>query len=220
MIRITIVPKNKKPLNCFIDQETHTLKTNINILNKKFSILKICQPCITNIENKHCEFINSLMPIIVYFSDITSHEEVTFHYRDGKTTTFFSDTASNIAFTAFVFASFYSPCRFFNKFNFLLKYYPPRIAPDIYMHLALTTALFSRHENFKSSGLVSILSILNRHNKELQKRLLKLLEVSKLIIKNDATLNAIVIAYELSILSQDDIEQYYQEFLDHIHGLA
>jgi len=218
MVTIKVCPPDKAPLVCTIDTGSGVFSTNIYSSTSCLES-EVCTCCDIGGMDTDCKFIKTVSPIAVYFSDIISHENISLYYCNEDGVTWYVDTADNVAFTLFVYSSFYSSCAFFDKFKFLLKYYPPRITTDIYMHMVLTTAIASRQENLKNISTIDVLERIRDHSNELEKRLFKLLRIVRILQNKDAAINAVNMAFVMNDASRFSIERHYHEFSTHIHRL-
>lgn len=219
MITIKIVPQNNPILICRINQEPHEFKTNIDSSYKENSFVDSGHLCIGNKLCRTCTLLESLYPICLYFSEIISHEKVTFRYEAGDMHIEYKEPAQNACLTLMIYAFFYSRCPFFSRFLFLLKYYPPRITHDIYLHMLLTTIFFSREINFANSERINIYERLKQYNTDLKSRLSKLMGMFRSLQHEDAAVNSLTIAFALILLSEDEIEEKYKEFSENIHNI-
>ena len=179
-----------------------------------------CGDCRVVNKTCSCNLLESLAPIILYFSDIFSFDDVAIEIEKGKYKIQYHETAQKVCFSVLVYAMLNSSCSFFNQFKFLLKYYHANFDPDAYMHMVLTTALIRRQVDLRSvHDHVDLFHEVARFNVEFQKRLQWVLREARFYQNKDAALNAVCIAFSLNTLTAEGLEQFYEEFLTNIKRL-
>ena len=180
-----------------------------------------CGTCRGDSDLGGCNLLRSLTPVICYFSDIVSYEEVAVEILKDKYDIRYPETAQKICFAICVYAMFYSSCAFFSQFKFLLKYYRANFDPEAYMHMVLTTSLLKRQVDLKSvHDHVDIFHEVARLNEEFKRRLEYVFSEAKFFENKDAAINAISIAFSLNTLTTEALKDFYEDFLQHIKRLG
>lgn len=220
MITLKVRPKNKEPLLCVIESDAGPLTTNIPVDSLPEYHGHGCGSC-HEVQTSHgCNLLTSLAPIIYYFSDIISYEEVSVEFCRDRYHSTYPETAQKICFALCVYAMFYSSCKFFGQFKFLLKYYRANFDPDAYMHMVLTTALIRRQVDLKTiHDHVDIFQEVAMFNERFKKRLQLVFGEARYFENKDAAINAITIAFSLNTLTTEALKDFYEEFLDNIKKL-
>lgn len=223
MLRFTVSPPGHKKLHVVIYPDESKIETNI-LEDISIENVRMCNKCQKSKETNHCNLLQALVPILVYFSDFLSFEEVIVEYEEENCFSRYVETAQRAGFILCLYAMFHSSCDYFSQFNFILKYYRVNITYEIFMHLILTTALLKRQVDLDSvHDKVDIFAEVKAMAAEFRNRLIYILEDARAIEKKDAAVNALNIIFSLNSLSADYLKEYYREFLTnikHIHPLA
>lgn len=220
MMTFTVSPPGHAPFHLVIHPEDARMETNIPpeavILNDP----KMCHKCRKSRVTHNCNLLQAVIPILVYFSDFLSYEEVVVEFTEGSTTARFVETAQRAGFVLCLYAMFHSTCEYFSQFSFILKYYRINITYEIFMHLILTTSLLKRQVDLDAvHDTVDIFAEVRAMAEEFRNRLRYILEDARSLEKKDAAVNALNIIFSLNSLSSEYLREYYQEFLDNIHKI-
>jgi hypothetical protein len=220
VITLRGTPKNKEALVCTILDEDGLLTTNIASENLPYYEREGCGLCRNEDGRANCNLANVMAPVLYYFSDIISYDEVTVDFSRKKYRSQYIETAQKACFAVCVYAMFYSSCEFFQQFKFLLRYYRANIDPDAYMHMILSTALIKRQVDLKTvHDHVDIFHEVARLASALEKRLARIFAEAKGFQKKDAAVNAIAIAFSLNTLSSEALKEFYEDFLERIRHI-
>jgi len=220
MIVITVVPKHKLPLICMIESSNGPLTTNVPKRSIPFYKDRGCSICDGVKNNESCNLLSSLAPVLYYFSDIVSYEEVMVEFKKERYHSKYPETAQKACFAVCVYAMFYSSCNLFGQFKFLLDYYRANITPDAYMHMVLTTTLIKRQVDLNEIyDRVDVFHEVEKLNDKFKSRLLHVFDEAKFFQQKDAAVNAVNIAFSLNTLSAENLEFFYEDFLENIKSL-
>lgn len=217
MICFTVSPPGHEKLHFVIHPEDARMEANIALDSVDMDNAKMCNQCINSKMTHSCNLLQALMPILVYFSDVLSYENVIVEFEEEKCTVRFEETAQRAGFILCLYAMFYSSCEYFSRFNFILKFYRIDITYDIFMHFILTTALLKRQIDLNTvHETVDIFTEVKAMAHEFRSRLRYILEDARCLEKKDAAVNALNIIFSLNSLSGEYLREFYQEFLDNI----
>jgi hypothetical protein len=217
MLCFTVSPPGHKKLHLVIHPEQFRMETNIATDAIIIKNPKMCNKCRTSKITNNCNLLQALIPILVYFSDFLSYEEVVVEYEEDKCTARFVETAQRAGFILCLYTMFYSTCEYFSQFSFILKYYRINITYDIFMHFILTTALLKRQVDLDAvHDTVDVFAEVRAMAEEFRNRLRYILDDARSLEKKDAAVNALNIIFSLNSLSADYLEEYYRDFLNHI----
>jgi hypothetical protein len=216
MLRFTVSPPGHEKLHVVIYPDQSRIETNI-LADISIKNPKMCNKCHKSKETNHCNLLQALVPILVYFSDFLSFEEVVVEYEEENCSSRYVETAQRAGFILCLYAMFHSSCDYFSQFNFILKYYRVNITYEIFMHLILTTALLKRQVDLDSvHDKVDVFAEVKAMAAEFHNRLTYILEDARAIERKDAAVNALNIIFSLNSLSADYLKEYYREFLENI----
>jgi hypothetical protein len=217
MMRFTVSPPGHKQLQFVIHPEDSKMETNIPSEAVILKDPKMCHKCRKSRVTKNCNLLQALIPILVYFSDFLSYEEVVVEFEEGNTSARFVETAQRAGFILCLYAMFYSSCEYFSQFSFILKYYRINITYEIFMHFILTTSLLKRQVDLDAvHDTVDIFAEVRGMAEEFRTRLHYILEDARVLEKKDAAVNALNIIFSLNSLSGEYLKEYYKDFLGNI----
>jgi hypothetical protein len=220
MLCFTVSPPGHEKLRLVIHPEEGRMETNIATTAATIENPKMCNKCACSKTTRSCNLLQALMPILVYFSDFLSHEEVVVEYEEKRFQARFVDSAQRAGFILCLYAMFHSSCEYFSQFSFILKYYRINITYDIFMHFILTTALLKRQVDLDAvHDTVDIFSEVKAMADEFRTRLRYIMEDARCLEKKDAAINALNIIFSLNSLSADYLREFYREFLDNLKKL-
>jgi hypothetical protein len=220
MIVIALTPQQKHPLVCTIRSDNGPLTTNISTKNIPVFNDLGCSICHGLKAGTSCNLLNSLSPVLYYFSDIVSHEEVMIDFKKDRYHSQYPETAQNACFMVCIYTMFYSSCKYFGQFKFLLNYYRANINPEAYMHMILTTALIRRQVDFnRVHDHVDLFHEVETLCQELKQLLSHVFNEAKFFQDKDAAVNAINIAFSLNTLSAENLKYFYEGFIKQINSI-
>lgn len=217
MLSFTVRPPGHAPFHFVIHPEDGSMETNIPAASIVLQDPKMCNKCRTSKITHNCKLLEALIPILVYFSDFLSYEEVVVEFSEGSTSARFVETAQRAGFVLCLYAMFHSSCEYFSQYSFILKYYRINITYEIFMHFILTTSLLKRQVDLDSvHDTVNIFSEVRAMADEFRNRLRFIMEDARFLEKKDAAVNALNIIFSLNSLSGEYLQEYYREFLGNI----
>lgn len=217
MMSFTVRPPGHTPLHFVINPEDGSMETNIPAEAVVMHNPKMCHKCRKSRVTDNCNLLEALIPILVYFSDFLSYEEVVVEFSEGSTSARFVESAQRAGFVLCLYAMFHSSCEYFSQFNFILKYYRINITYEIFMHFILTTALLKRQVDLDAvHDTVDIFTEVRAMAEEFRNRLCYIMEDARTLEKKDAAVNALNIIFSLNSLSGQYLREYYQDFLNNI----
>jgi len=220
MMSFTVRPPGHTPLHFIINPEKACMESNMPPDAVIIQNPKMCHKCHKSKLTDNCNLLQALIPILVYFSDFLSYEEVVVEYHEGSTTAHFVESAQRAGFVLCLYAMFYSTCEYFSQFSFILKYYRINITYEIFMHFMLTTALLKRQVDLDTvHDTVDIFAEVRAMAEEFRNRLYFILEDARILEKKDAAVNALNIIFSLNSLSGEYLKEYYREFLTSIRRI-
>ena len=220
MIKITVSPPGKDKFCCVIYPEKDKIEANLKIPYDLLEDPLICRRCTSGKTLNHCNLLEALIPVLVYFSDLLSYEHVFIEYHEDNYTASFQDTGQRAGFILCIYTMFYSSCEFFRKFRPILKFYRANITYEIFMHLILTTALIKRQIDLNEThSYVDLFSEVKNLTVEIKERLLFIFQDAKLFQDKDAAVNALNIFFSLNDLSAENLKKYYSDLVSEIDGI-
>ena len=102
----------------------------------------------------------------------------------------------------------------------MLDYYRANITPEAYMHMILTITLIKRQVDLnKIYDRVDVFYEVEKLNNKFKMRLLHVFDEAKFFQQKDAAVNAVNIAFSLNTLSAENLEFFYEDFLENIKSL-
>jgi hypothetical protein len=218
MLKITIIPLRGDEFHCAINLHSNEIKTNVKLENIFSSSPPLCRRCYDGKFLNNCNLLNALLPFIVYFSNLVSHEQVTIIYEENNYYVKFTETAQRAGFVLSLYLMFHSHCQFFSRFEPFLRLYRVNITHKIFLHLILSTALIKRQIDFKENHeQIDLFAEVKDFAKEVKERLLFIFNDAKILFKKDAAVNSLNIIFAASTLSADGLQEFYQELIRDIN---
>jgi hypothetical protein len=148
MINFIVDPSGKDPFSLNISKRTDAITYSLFLPNNFIKNPQFCRRCYDGKILNHCNLLDALLPVLVYFSNLSSYEQVTITYEEGNKKITFLDTATQACFILCIYAMCHSTCDFFKRFKPFLKFYKINITHEIYLHFVLTTALIRRQLDY------------------------------------------------------------------------
>lgn len=220
MIKVTTTPHATHFFCCTILTDSETIEYNIQAPENFIANPATCQSCHQGKISNHCNLLEALLPIFVYFSGLTSSEKVNMQYVDSSCTISFTGTAQRACFLHLIYAMCYSKCTFFSKFKSFLKYYNANFTHETLMHFILTSALIKKHLDVDGIYLhTDIFQETKRLTNDIKKRLYFILENCKQFQNKDAAINALSMIFSLNYLTSDYLKEFYQSLVSKINDI-
>jgi|GEM_PF-2630623 len=217
MVEFIVTPPGHRQLHVMIYPEQQRVETNIPTDPGTLRDAKICNRCQRSKLTHTCNLLEALVPILVYFSDFLSYENVVIEYKETNCLARYTVSAQRAGFILCLYAMFYSSCAYFSQYSFILKYYRVNITYEIFMHFVLTTALLKRQVDLNPvHEKIDLFEEVKAMAEEFRNRLMYILEDARAIEKKDAAVNAINIIFSLNTMSAEYLREYYGEFLENI----
>lgn len=220
MIKITITSQKKDPFELIITQEAqNSLKSNLWLPSNFIENQHLCKKCHEGSALNHCNLLDSILPTLIYFSDIVSCEIVTIYYGEENHLVTFSEPAQNACFIVAFYAMCYSKCDFFKRLKPFLKLYRIHITQEIFMHFILTTALIKiqlGHDHVDPK--IDIFLEVKKFMGEINEKLTHILKNTKKFSTKDAAVNSLNIFFSLSHLSSEYLDEFYKEMICDINN--
>lgn len=212
MLRFTVTPRDKAPFTCSINTIDLSITTNVAPSRQPWPIIPQCPDCSTRVKDDHCKLLEALLPVIIYFSELTSHERVHLCREDDSFQECFYDTAQTIGFILCVYASLHSGCIHFNKYRFLLKYYRINAFYETYLHILLTAKFLEKEaDKQKTAPRRNIFIETWAMSQQLTMKIHNIFDVAKRINNKDAAINALNIMLNIGALSSEHLKEYYEK---------
>lgn len=220
MLEFIVTPPAHNTLHVVIYPEERLVETNIPTEAVKLKNPKICNRCYASKITHTCNLLKAIVPILVYFSDFLSYENVEVEYKEKTYYAKYVVPAQRAGFILCLNAMFYSACDYFSQYSFILKYYRIDITYEIFMHFVLTTALLKRQVDLDTiHEKIDMFEEVKAMANEFRNRLMYILEDARAIEKKDAAVNALNIIFSLNTMSAEYLREYYREFLANIRNL-
>jgi len=220
MIKITVITSKQNVFYCKINSEQRGIETSLTVPYNYIKNPVICQKCHTGKSLNHCDLLESLLPVLVFFSDLVSFENIYVVYEEDNYRSTFLETAQRAGFILCIFIMFHSNCDFFYRFKPFLKFYRANITYEIFLHFILTTALIKRQIDLNEiHSHIDLFSEVKKFSSEIKERILCIFNDAKMIHGNDAAINALNIIFSLSDLSADGLKDFYEELILQIKNI-
>lgn len=219
MLQFTVTPPGREQFAVTIHPDTRHIETNL-LSEAVLSDPKMCNKCQESKVHNSCNLLRAVVPVLLYFSDLLSYEEVTVTYAEDAYTATFTVPAQRAGFILCLYTMFHSTCDYFSQFRFLLPYYRVNITYEIFMHMILTTFLLKRQtEGVLDADQGDIFAEVKAMATEFRDRLSYILEDARSIEKKDAAINALNIIFSLNSLSADYLWEFQRNFHRLLQGL-
>ena len=217
MLEFIVTPPAHDKLHVMIYPGENRVETNIPTEAITLRNPKICNRCPQSKRTHTCNLLKAVVPILVYFSDFLSYENVLIEYLETNCRAQYVVPAQRAGFILCLNAMFYSSCDYFSQYSFILKYYRINITYEIFMHFVLTTALLKRQVDLNSiHEKIDVFEEVKGMADEFRNRLMYILEDARAIEKKDAAVNALNIIFSLNTMSAEYLREYYREFLQNL----
>ena len=107
MMSFTVRPPGHTPLHFIINPEKACMESNMPPDAVIIQNPKMCHKCHKSKLTDNCNLLQALIPILVYFSDFLSYEEVVVEYHEGSTTAHFVESAQRAGFVLCLYAMYW-----------------------------------------------------------------------------------------------------------------
>lgn len=155
--------------------------------------------CAGGTDSDKCRLIQTVEPILEFFSAVTSYETVEACYLENQERTLLRETGQRVAFVLLVRAMFQSNCPYFNRFSPLLADYQLARTQEMFL---LASLMATRQEEAAFAEMPPC-----PLGSGLQEHLFPLLQEARHHLVRDAAVNAVTIMCNLATLAADEAEE-------------
>jgi hypothetical protein len=208
-----------KTFHLAISPDSSNIESSFSVDYERLSPPKICGRCAESHRTGKCRLLNALAPTLIFFSDLSSTENVTLEYTREDFYSRYQATAQQAGYVLCHNIIVSSDCDYFGKFKFLMDYYAHNFTYNMHMHMVLTTALLREYIKGHFPSKDNLFAKIRQGNKEFRDRLQFILEDVKMVAEKDAALNAFNIIFGLLTLSSDFMEEFYAELSKRVENM-
>lgn len=220
MIKFTVEPPGKYPFSCIISLDTKTIQHSLWLPENFIENPLCCRKCYDGELLNHCNLLDALLPVLVYFSDLFSFEQVVINYEEGNKKVVFTDTAAQACFILCIYVMCHSACDFFKRFKPFLKPYKINITHEIFLHFVLTTALIRRQLDYNDiAPKIDIFTEVKGFMDEVNRRMAFILQNIKPFYSKDAAINSLNTMFSLSLISSEYLKEYYHDLITIVNDM-
>jgi hypothetical protein len=218
-IAFTVSAAGRQPFSCTIFPDEHRIESVLPPGIGTFDPSTIPGQACSCTRTGRCELLDILLPILRYFSTMTSHETVTVEHEEQDIYGRYSRSAQEACFILCTHAMIHSACHFFGKYSALFEHYRMDLSADTMMQYFLTTTLLRRHLSKQTDAGPGLGQSMLDRAQDVHGRLLRILAEARGLPGQDAALNAVNRMFNLHQLSLTQLDEYAAEIGRRMHML-
>lgn len=212
MATIEVRHLGKDPFVFHVDHDTSTITTNLHCGYTPLDNALSCQKCSSSRASNRCHLFEALTPIVKYFSDIFSYDNVCVEYSLGDIKHSSRETGQRACLLLCIYAIVYSGCDFFQKFKPIFNTYKIDVNNDGFIRTMLAAALANRKFGLTDRPNYDELFKVKVMAKELQERIHHVLGFARSISNKDSVVNAVIILLALINFSEKELQEERHKF--------